>query len=82
MTVFPATKGASLSSVHVVCAAVWFYTWVRVLVLKMWLLTHVTSLPETQEESKNIFTKENDKNYSNAQLEYIFRLIIPFFSAK
>ena len=28
---------------------------------------NMTSLSETQEESKHIFTKENDKNNSNAQ---------------
>ena len=39
------------------------------LMLKTWLVAHVTSLPETQEESKNIyfFNKENDKNNYNAQ---------------
>ena len=43
---FPARKRASLSSLHCLCVTLWCYTWA---------VLSLTTLPKTQDESKNIY---------------------------
>ena len=68
MTILPATKGASLSSLHLVCVAAWFYA------SECPSAENVTSCrcdvtPRDARRKAKIymFTRENDKNNSKAQ---------------
>ena len=75
MTVFPATKCASLSTLHYcLCHCVVLH--LSVLMMKMWLVAYVTLTLTCKKKAKiYISTEENDKKYCSS-------LIIPVYHPK